>query len=238
MAGSSPEAILNHFVALRREDYEPAFDRYRRYLPELNAICVRSGDMLEGNLFYAAPHDFADGTDLPPDAVYRWKRRNYATYVLSGSSLMEIGFNGGHSALLALTANPELRYHGMDFGNHPYTRPCFEYLRGVFGDRINLWIGDSRDLIPALRHSGGYCFDLFHIDGGHDFQVAYSDMCNVIDLAKDGDVILFDDTNSGVSVWFLDEIADFFCIKGLVSRIECPTLWRSNQHVLLRVNKR
>ena len=60
---------------------------------------------------------------------------------------------------------------------------------------------------------------------------------NVLDLCNDGDVILFDDTNSGVSSWLLEEICDMFVMRGLVSRQVCPRLWKSDQHVLLRVNK-
>jgi hypothetical protein len=238
MFGVSPEVLRRHLVALKDPDYEPAFDQYKDYLVGLNEICLKSNDQLEGNLFYSGPQNFSDDLAQVPELRYRNKRRDYATYSLSGSSLLEIGFNGGHSAMLALTVNPSLRYFGIDYGNHPYTRPCFEYLRQIFGDRIELWLGDSRDLVPALRHSHGYKFNLFHIDGGHDFGVAYADLCNVIDLSTDGDVILFDDTNSGVSVWLIDEICDFFAMKGMVTRLHCPRLWRSDQHVLLRVNKK
>jgi hypothetical protein len=238
MFGVSTDVLRKHFVALKDPAYEPAFDHYVDYLAGLNDICLKSKDLLEGNLFYSGPQDFSDNLAQPPEPRYLNKRRDYATYVLSGSSLLEIGFNAGHSALLALSVNPGLRYFGIDYGNHPYTKPCFEYLRKIFGDRIELWIGDSRDLVPALRHSHNYKFNLFHIDGGHDFGVAYADMCNVTDLSMDGDVILFDDTNSGVSVWLLDEICDYFVMRGMVTRLECPKLWQSDQHVLLRVNKR
>jgi hypothetical protein len=237
MTGVSTDILRNHFLSLRNSEYDPGYREYAAYLSGLNEVSQQFSGIVEGNLFYDGPNDFIGNFAKAPISRYRGKRRDYATYVLSGSSLLEIGFNAGHSALLALTVNPNLRYFGVDFGNHPYTTPCFEYLRQIFGNRIDLWIGDSRDLIPALRHSKDIKFNLFHIDGGHDFGVAYADLCNVIDFCLDGDVILFDDINSGVESWLLDEICDFFVIRGIVTRLDCPRLWQSNQHVLLRVNK-
>jgi hypothetical protein len=231
------EELFKHFAALKDTDYEPGFDKYMLHLEGLNETCRSAGDLLEGNLFYGGPRDFASNLAEPPEAAFRTKRRGYATYVLSGTSMLEIGFNGGHSALLALSVNPRLKYFGVDYGNHPYTRPCFEYLRGIFGDRIDLWIGDSRELIPAVRHASGLKFDLFHIDGGHDFGTAYADMCNVIDICDKDDVILFDDTNSGLTIWHIDEVCEFFAMRGLVTPVACPLLLQSNRHVLLKVNK-
>ena len=39
--------------------------------------------------------------------------------------LLEIGVNAGHSALLALSANPSLAYHGVDLDGHGYTAPAW-----------------------------------------------------------------------------------------------------------------
>jgi hypothetical protein len=63
-----------------------------------------------------------------PDPIYRYKRPNYLRYVTSGRCLLEIGFNAGHSALLALTANQYLTYTGIDICKYKYTRASFDYL--------------------------------------------------------------------------------------------------------------
>jgi hypothetical protein len=237
MVGLSNEILQAYLSALKNPDFEPGYDDYREALEGLNRVCMASGEPIEGNLFFPCTQASDNTPPTMPHPGFREKRRDYATYALSGQSMLEIGFNAGHSALLALTINPNLKYLGIDYGNHSYTRPCFEYLRNLFGHRVDLWIGDSRELVPTLRHSPAR-FDLFHIDGGHDFGVAYADLCTVIDLCSDNQVILFDDTKSGVPHWLLDEICDFAAIRGLVSRVEAPTLWKSPHHILLKVNKR
>eukprot|EP00966_Prymnesium_polylepis_P302415 6986830-Prymnesium_polylepis.1 len=78
--------------------------------------------------------------------------------------MLEIGFNGGHSATLALIANPKLDYHAIDLCEHNYTRRCFQLLRFRFPGRVTLTCGDStvslRELeferwAPRWRHSVG-----------------------------------------------------------------------------------
>ena len=225
--------IKGLLLALKDRDFEPGLDIYKDLLPGLNEVALKFGPEIEGNIFY--PQGSGAVVSSLPDPALRPKRRNFAAYVMTGSSLLEIGFNAGHSALLALSCNSTLSYLGLDLGHHPYTRPCFDYLRKYFGRRVELLIGDSRITVPALRHAPSTQFDLFHIDGSHDFETAYSDLCNIYDFCQDGDVILFDDTN--VSHFLLDELCDFFALKGLVTRIHCSQLWTGDHNVALRVNK-
>jgi hypothetical protein len=231
------EAFLS---AMKNPDWEPAFEQYREHLVKLNAICEQHTNApesyIEGSLFYPAPHETANALGPVPDPRTLTKRRNYAAFAMTGSSLLEIGFNGGHSALLALSINPGLRYTGIDLGSHHYTAPCFAFLRELFGSRIELIIGDSREVLPALRHVRGQEYDIFHIDGGHGFACGQADLCNMMAFCEDGDVILFDDTN--FDQLLLEELCDFYAMKGLVTRIVTGRLWQGNQHVLLRVNKR
>ena len=236
MISANYNDIKKHLMSMRLKTYEPGYDVYSKILPRLNEICCKSGDSLEGNLYYSGQMDFSEKFDVAPKDRFRGKRRDYSTYVLTGSNLLEVGFNGGHSALLALSVNVNLKYTGVDFGNHPYTKPAFEFLKNIFGDRIDLILGDSRDILPQLAVSSKK-YDLFHVAGGHDYNVAFSDLSNVWNISNHGDVVLFDDTNSGVASWYLDEICDFFVATGKFSKIELAILWESNQHILLRVNK-
>ena len=87
---------------------------------------VQSGVPLEGNLF---TEHFQPEIPAVPIEAFRNKRSNYALFCAAGSSLLEIGFNAGHSCMLALSANKDLVYTGVDIGMHAYTQPCFEYLR-------------------------------------------------------------------------------------------------------------
>ena len=78
--------------------------------------------------------------------------------------MLEVGFNAGHSATLALIANPTLEYHALDLCQHNYTRRCFQLLMFRFPGRVSLTCGDStvrlRELelerwVPPRWRSGG-----------------------------------------------------------------------------------
>jgi hypothetical protein len=229
-----PKQLENFIMRMMNGEEEPGFSEYRHHLDRLNNI-ISNGQKnypadhswrLEGSLFYE------DQASLPAPLteLYRPKRRNYAIYALTGASMLEIGFNAGHSCLLALTVNRDLRMTCVDIGWHAYVQPCFDYLRSVFGDRAQLIIGDSRDVLPQLR---GRTFDLFHIDGDHEFSVAQADLCNVLSVARPGSVILFDDLDFPA----LSVLTDFYCLKGVVSRILLAKIWATEPYqALLRVN--
>ena len=188
----STPAELKHFIDQACDrSWEPGFDEYREHLSALRAIILESGERLEGNLF--AEHLREEVPEHPVE-IFRNKRVNYTVFATGGQSLLEIGFNAGHSCMLALTMNKKLKYVGVDIGEHRYTLPCYDYLKMAFGERVELHIGDSRDVIPSLRRERER-FDLFHLDGGHGFNVAHADLCNLMDFAEEGSTLLVDDTN-------------------------------------------
>ncbi len=209
--------------------WEPGFENYREHLAALRAIVTQSGERLEGNLF--TEHLREEIPELPVPS-FRHKRANYAVFVSAGRSLLEIGFNAGHSCMLALTMNRTLRYVGVDIGMHAYTRPCRDYLKTVFGDRFELHIGDSRDVVPSLRRQRER-FDLYHLDGGHGFNVAHADLCNLMDFAEEGSTLLVDDTNDHL----IDGLCDYYVLQGQISHMRLERLWsHTPDHKLFRVN--
>jgi predicted O-methyltransferase YrrM len=115
-------------------------------------------------------------------------------FAMAHKEVVEIGFNSGFSALLMLTANPELKLTCVDICEHKYTEPCFQYLKTVFEDRITLVKGDSTVVLPEVLQSNksltGYI-----IDGGHGLDVAEQDLQNVIKYANDGAILCFDDSD-------------------------------------------
>lgn len=216
----SPEALRTFLNATIGGEAEPLYDQYREHLQALKDILTRGREAnpedhswaLEGNLFYG------DMTWPIPDSIeptFALKRRNFAVYATTGASMLEIGCNAGHSAMLALTANPDLVFTGVDLGYHEYTPICFDYLKSVFGSRVNLILGDSRDVVPTLL---GRSFDLYHIDAGHGFAIAQADLCNVLNLARSGQVICFDD----MDFVELSRLVDYYVLKGLVDRVASP----------------
>jgi lipopolysaccharide biosynthesis glycosyltransferase len=147
-------------------------------------IIKNSKEMLEGNIFMV--HNTFQYTDL-----FLNKAKNISNMVINRNikKVLEIGFNAGFSTLLMLISNPNLHITCIDLGIHNYTIPCYMKIKEIFGDRINLIIGDSTKILPALTD----IYDLIHIDGGHETMIANSDIINSYKLSKNGTIIIMDD---------------------------------------------
>ena len=171
-------------------DDEPFFKNYQHNLETLNKIIKDVGEPLEGNIFY----DHLDPHRTQLAERFHAKRTALAMFAMSHDNILEIGFNSGFSALLMLTANPNLKLTYVDICEHKYTLPCYDYLRSIFGNRIDLVQGDStkvlRMAIEAYKDVTGYI-----IDGGHGLNVAETDLRNVIEYSNPGAVLCFDDSD-------------------------------------------
>ena len=223
-----PADVLDLVQHALDPEWEPGFDRYRDHLAALNRIMMDSGVPMEGSLF--TPNRRPVLPEMPAPA-FRPKRRNFALFSASGDAMLEIGFNGGHSCMLALTMNPSLRYTGVDLGFHAYTRSCYDYLRSVFGDRMTLHFGDSRDVLPRLREQGER-YDLFHLDGGHGIDVAHADLTNIIAFGCAGAGLLVDDT----PVAEIDAVCEMEVMRGRIAPVMLERLWSETPlHRMFRV---
>jgi hypothetical protein len=226
---STPAELEQLINAIVNPDWEPAYEEYGEHLRALNAIVRQSGVRLEGNLF--AEH-LRDEIHDEPVEIFRNKRRNYAMFCATGSTLLEIGFNAGHSCLLALTINRSLRYTGVDIGMHAYTQPCFDYLKSVFGDRVELRVGDSRDVLPILQGEDRR-YDLFHLDGGHGFNVAVADLCNILNFSERPSTLLVDDINDHM----IAALCDYYVMRGRISPIRLRKFWSITwDHAFYRIH--
>lgn len=181
---------------------EPFWHELRENYIQLTEVAYASGILIEGNIYnyHHSPKSYNPTTD------FLAKRHSYALFAAANKNVVEIGFNAGHSALLALTVNPELHYTAIDIGRHAYTVPCFEFLKEKFGDRIDLIIGDSRIFLPTLFHQKPQLKDKIDgwiIDGDHTTEGASADIENVLSLSKNGDRLLFDDTDMTHLDWLL-----------------------------------
>ena len=181
-------SIDNRMLRVYNEG-EPFLGEYIQHLEALNALVKASSGPFEGSIFY---EDQSINFSPIPNRTFIAKRKNWAFFCLCGTSLLEIGFNAGHSALLALTANPMLRYIGIDLGGHPYTTACFEYLHSIFNDRVQLLIGDSRTVLKTFPQKSRQ-FDLASVDGGHDFEFVTSDLSEICRIGVQGTPIIIDD---------------------------------------------
>jgi hypothetical protein len=152
--------------------------------------------------------------------------------------MLEIGFNAGHSALLALSANPQLAFYAIDICWHEYTKRCAEFLAVEFPGRFHFFAGDSREMLPYLAERDDLPrFDLYHVDGGHSREICFADMSNCIRLAgkfpRNGVAhLLLDDINAS---WIYDVYCEFLS-KGHLMTEDFVGDWEDvNRNVLARI---
>jgi hypothetical protein len=218
--------VINSFADL---NYDPFVGIYGEILLGLNNVISKIGEPCEGNLFYKhLETDFGTVVQhfLP-------KRRALGLAGMMFNNVMEIGFNAGHSALLLLASNPNLKLTSIDLCYHKYTVPCYEYLKSIFGDRINLIQANSLVAFPLLDN---VCdgFDFYIIDGGHGIDVAESDLYNVIKHGRKGSVILFDDSDHPP----LRVLLDMYLLSGkIISIADANWMIKNNSQMFFINNK-
>lgn len=112
----------------------------------------------------------------------------------SPKTIMEIGFNAGHSAELFLE-NSNAYVHSFDLGDHfhQYLKYGKQYINKNYPDRHTLILGDSTIRVPIFAQNNDIKFDIIFIDGGHSYEVAYADLMNCRKLANKNTIIIMDD---------------------------------------------
>ena len=127
-----------------------------------------------------------------------------------------MGFNGGHSNVIFLLANPKAQIVNFDLCSHNYSKPCFEYLKTKYN--IHLIEGDSTIEIPKYKNE--LIFDLIHIDGGHGEECATQDLINCKKMSNLETILIFDDANFGV----ISDVLTKFINDGFIKEIDYKAL--------------
>ena len=209
-------------------------DRFITRLKTLNAFVRDAEEVIEGGIFYWDRD--ADFFDKMPDPSLAPARRNLWRATRFKRSLLEIGVNAGHSALLSLSANDNLVYHGVDNGSHIYTDACVNYLAREFPGRVCFYPGDSREVLPYLAtHRRELEFDIFHVDGGHTDGLCRTDISNCIRLAGGGfgKHLLLDDINAS---WIFDVYCEYVSLGHLSTETLFADWEDVNRNVLARIS--
>ncbi len=204
-------SVYEGILFVPSDKYGQVISQHNHILQKLEDICIEAmgSDMVEGNCFCENKNTRNRPADLIP------KQMNLFSLGMSAQKVLEIGFNTGHSALLFLLANPSSKLLCFDIVEHPYTMKCFEYLQSIFGDRLEMIVGDSTVTIPKYcQEHPGEMFDVFHLDGSHDVTIARLDFQNTWPLVRD--VIIFDDTQDEILSNLLNEYID----EGIVHEIK------------------
>ena len=209
-------------------------DRFITRLKTLNAFVRDAEEVIEGGIFYWDRD--ADFFDKMPDPSLAPARRNLWRATRFKRSLLEIGVNAGHSALLSLSANDNLVYHGVDNGSHIYTDACVNYLAREFPGRVCFYPGDSREVLPYLAtHRRELEFDIFHVDGGHTDGLCRTDISNCIRLAGGGfgKHLLLDDINAS---WIFDVYCEYVALGHLSTETLFSDWEDVNRNVFARIS--
>lgn len=166
-------------------DYDLIINNTKNFINDnLMPIITAINEPLEGNLFM-----YHLTTTFLEEFIIKQKNIIKTSSFDNIKDVLEIGFNSGFSAVLFLNSNPNIKITCVDIGIHQYTIPCYNKIKEFYGDRINLLIGSSVTVLPNICNH----FDLIHVDGAHDYNIAKEDIINSYYLSNDKCTIIMDD---------------------------------------------
>lgn len=108
--------------------------------------------------------------------------------------VLEIGFNGGHSAEIFLKCNPLSNVTSIDLGYWYYCKFGNEYLSQLYPNRLNVIFRDSIQALESNKFiKKDKKFNLIYIDGNHTYHYAYNDLLNCKKFADSDTILIMDD---------------------------------------------
>jgi predicted O-methyltransferase YrrM len=126
-------------------------------------------------------------------------------------NIIEIGFNAGHSTLLICNTLVELIEKDPTFNTEPIViflfdickYDCTEHNYKILKEeykkyniQLELFKGDSLDMVPKVLANYPFNFDFVEIDGSHIKDYVLGDIANTYQKISDDGIIYLDDFNS------------------------------------------
>ncbi len=217
--------LPEEYPGIRVRCSEVLDQRTSTVLHDLNQVVVQSGEPLEGN--YCHFHEATISRFTPPDPRRSWKRDFLRRAISPARSVLEIGFNGGHSAAIILGQAGDRSLLAIDGGEHRYASGCAEVIRGAHAGRFDVRWGTSANILPRLQPTEVQRLDLVHIDGGHGAEVFNEDLAWFVNSVRPGCRLLVDDAY----VPHIRERLLALCDGGILSEID-PGLESSGENRL------
>jgi predicted O-methyltransferase YrrM len=177
----------NFLNSEKKIEIENIIKKTKQFINEnLIPIIKNIDEKLEGNIFM-----FHQTTTYTNEFFDKQVNFILASQKSNTTDILEIGFNAGFSALLMLFSSKTINITCVDICEHKYTQLCYNKIKEVFGERINLISGSSTIVLPTLLDK---TYDLIHIDGCHLVNIAEQDIRNSLKLCKSGTILIMDDT--------------------------------------------
>jgi len=127
------------------------------------------------------------------DSIIKQKNIILLANKINDKEILEIGFNNGFSTLLFLNSNPNIIINCIDNLINKYTLPCYNKIREFYGNRINLIIGESLEIMPKMRKF----FDLIYINNYNDLSnIVKEDIINSFYRGKNDAIIILNNNNN------------------------------------------
>jgi predicted O-methyltransferase YrrM len=230
--GNGAAAALPDLAQEIRALQERTMPALEGHVAQLHNIMAAAGGTPEGNSFYI------HGTLQRWDALLPKQGNLLYAGSTAERRIMEVGFNGGHSAVLfllgAASAGRAPNLTVFDLGEHRYMRPALDYVRRAFpGVAVEDVLGDSRLQMPLWlsRHPEAVtAYDLVHVDGGHWESCLFSDMAVAVACVRPGGLLVVDDTNMPT----MAALVNAWVETGVFERLPGALETSGYQHAVLR----
>ena len=103
--------------------------------------------------------------------------------------ILEVGVYVGHSLLILLASNPNLKITCIDIDSR-YSPKVVDYLNSQFNNRVTFILGDAIEIMKTLPEN---TYDAVHIDADHNIPAVTAQFNEARRLAKNGAFFVFDD---------------------------------------------